>query len=229
MLKSLDFINNTELFSPGSDTDSKQYSSLVDSWFGFRVQEVEALLNKDPSKKFKMGIGDSEKWIGLHPDTLQTPYDEFSYFFKLIKGFPIHSVVDFGAGYGRLGIVSHAFFPGSMFTGFELVRERVEEGNRVFKVHKFGNCQLYCQDILEDAFSIPDADFYFLYDFSKPSDIRVILKKLIEKWRQKECFLLVKGAGVQSLISHKFPEFYSCFGVHRYGDLALYSSFCELS
>ena len=48
----------------------------------------------------------------------------------LLPELPRH-VVDLGAGYGRMDFVLKSLDPRIEFTGYELVKERVQEGNKI--------------------------------------------------------------------------------------------------
>src|SRR5690606_7300103 len=123
------------------------------------------------------------------------------------------TIVDLGAGYGRVGIVMNAIFPEANFIGYEILDLRLLEARRMFDLLELKNCEMRSQNILEKDFEIPKADVYFIYDFSDPHDLKVILKRLSAKLRKERFFIVAKGEGVRSLIQLKFPEFWVCHGV----------------
>lgn len=217
--------------------DPRKFSRNLDKDLGFKISKIERKLltkyrafnkNIDDSNKKKHFAG-TETWIGLHPQVLQTPYSEITHFFSYLRNQEISSVVDFGAGYGRIGIVLSALYPKARFIGFEIVKERCDEGSRVFKTLGLDNCKIQNINILEEDFIVPKADIYFIYDFSDPHDLRIILKKLSSKLYKEPFYLVAKGEGIRSLIQLKYPEFWNCNGAVHEENWSLYSSMSDLS
>jgi hypothetical protein len=189
-------------------------SPEIDQYFGLSVNEIEQSLYHaakslrpcgDLSNLSHVLHGGHQTWIGLEPETLQTPYQELLKICQHLQPKENQLMVDLGAGYGRLGLVLHHLYPGVIFKGYELVPERVAEGNRVFKKLNCDQAKLYTQDLTEQFFEIPNADFYFIYDFGKVAHIRETLKQ-IEKFTDTDRFKVVaRGKGTRSIIEHEHP------------------------
>lgn len=230
-------IKNPNFFNKFSETSARSHSKELDKCLGLRIPKIEMNLVKEYRPYFmtedrsnkKQHYKGTETWIGLHPQVLQTPYSEICEFFKMLVEFDIRNVVDLGAGYGRIGIVANAFCDSLHFTGYEILPERLDEANRIFDLLELENCKMINENILEDTFELPDADLYFIYDFSNPLDLRVILKKLSNRFFDKEFFFVAKGEGIRSLIQSKYPEFYATNGVIHSQNWSLYSSFVDLN
>lgn len=230
-------INQDDLSQFFAMKNSRSFSRELDKRLGFKISQIERKLLKkyrafdktiDDSNKKKHFLG-TETWIGLHPQVLQTPYSEITHFFSYLKGREINRVVDFGAAYGRIGVVLAALHPEAEFLGFEILESRFNEAKRVFSSLELENLSMSNQNILEESFEIPKADIYFIYDFSDPHDLRVILKKLSAKLFEDNFFLVAKGEGIRSLIQLKYPEFWSCNGVIHEEKWSLYSSVEDLA
>ena len=231
-------IINCENFNEFNHQENpRSFSQNLDKDLGYRISQIEKKLlkkyrafnkNIDHSNKKKHFAG-TETWIGLHPQVLQTPYSEITHFFSYLKNQKITNVVDFGAGYGRIGIVLSALYPNACFTGFEVVKDRSDEGERVFELLGLENCKIINTNILSEEFIVPKADIYFIYDFSDPHDLRVILKKLSNKLYKEPFYLVAKGEGIRSLIQLKYPEFWNCNGAVHEEHWSLYSSMSDLS
>ena len=215
--------SNPDFFASNKNKDSARHSENIDNLLGLQSLKIEKQLLK--ANKNQM----SNTWVGLHPQTLQTPYDEIYAFFMFLKEYNIESFVDLGAGYGRVAIVMNSFFPETSFIGYEIEESRVLEGRRVFELLKLENATLIEQNILDDEFDIPKADVYFIYDFSQSVvDLKKILNKLSNKISTDNFFLIARGKGVRSLIQEKFPEFWASFGVFHKENYSIYSSFVDM-
>lgn len=186
--------------------DWKLPSSEIDRLLGFRVPEIEnALLEKalvsDPQgNHHRWGAAlhsGNQTWVGLHPETIQTPYEELIRVCSELKLSPGEKVVDLGAGYGRLGVVLRELYPGVLFHGIEFVPERVEEGKRL-------GINLTQGDLTDVGFFPDSADHFFIYDFGKVPHIKALLEKLSVLADQKKFTVTGRGKGIRSLIAHEF-------------------------
>ncbi len=150
---------------------------------------------------------ETETWVGLHPQTLQTPYYEILDMLESLPARRIQKIVDLGAAYGRVGLVMQAVLPQASFCGYEIVEERVRLGQTLFDHLGLVQCSLKGQDILKDDFCFPDADAYFIYDFAGPELMRNILDKLQLIAMEKDIFVMARGQGILSLICQSYPIF----------------------
>lgn len=183
-------------------------SQVLDRHFGFRVLETErellvrarAVLPAGDHHSWGSALhSGNQTWVGLHPDSIQTPYSELHRMCReagIVSG---DHVVDFGAGYGRLGVILEKSFPGSTFHGIEYVPERVAEGKRAFP-----SLHLTQGDLTAEDFFPEEADHYFIYDFGKVPHIRRLLNQLSGIADRKSFTLTGRGNGIRSLIAHEF-------------------------
>lgn len=189
-------------------------STEIDALLGFRVEEIEESLLKralslDPSGNHhtwgsRIHAG-NQTWVGLHPESIQTPYAELFRILSRLNPDRGSKVVDFGAGYGRLGILLDRVYPGVIFHGIEFVPERVEEGKRVYRLHGMNPDNLSQGDLTAEDFFPEIADHYFIYDFGKIPHIRKLLNQLSQIADRKKFTITGRGKGIRSLISHEFP------------------------
>ncbi len=216
-ISNIDFHITEDMFTIPAGACPLTHSRQLDNFFGFQIPKIERKLLKkyrgydqkaDLSSR-RNHLEGSETWIGLHPQVLQTPYPEIHSFLNILKSFTPETIVDLGAGYGRMAIVLSQVIPDSKFIGYELMDVRREEGERVLNNLGLKNFTLKKQNIIEEGFKIPTADVYFIYDFSDPLDLRVILRKLSKKMETDKFFLVARGKGIRSLIQNKFKEFYA--------------------
>lgn len=186
--------------------DWKLPSSEIDRLLGFRVPEIEsalleeALVTDPQGNHHRWGAAlhsGNQTWVGLHPETIQTPYEELLRVCGQLKLSPGEKVVDLGAGYGRLGIVLRELYPGVHFHGIEFVPERVEEGKRL-------GINLTQGDLTAPEFFPEVADHFFIYDFGKVPHIRMLLEKLSVLADKKKFTVTGRGKGIRSLIAHEF-------------------------
>lgn len=189
-------------------------SPEIDQYFGLQVNDIEESLyhaaktlrpQGDLSNLGHVLHQGHQTWVGLEPETLQTPYQELVKVCHHLKPLSGQQMIDLGAGYGRLGLVLHHFYPGVLFKGYELVPERVVEGNRVFEKFNCDKAKLYTQDLTDREFKLPKADFYFIYDYGKVAHIRETLKQ-IEAFTDSGKFkVIARGKGTRSIIEHEHP------------------------
>lgn len=218
-------------------SDIRNHSEMIDRLLGYESNRIEQeLLDQyQPYNKPSVeGVPSSpyegtQTWIGLCPQALNTPYSEIVHSISYLKARAPKTVVDLGAGYGRVGVVLSSLLPDTKFIGYEVLSVRLREAERVFQKLGLKNCEMRCEDILDKEFRLPEAGVYFIYDFSDPHDLRVILKKLSAKLDRDKFFLIAKGKGIRSMIQLKYPEFWACNGAIHGKEWSIYSSYCDLN
>jgi hypothetical protein len=193
-----------EISSPQHDyQQSKEHSKHIDDLLEFKIDEIESSLINFKSDFQKLST--KKFWIGLDSQIFQTPYDELFMMAKFLKPSLGEVWVDLGAAYGRMGIVLELCFNEVSFIGYEMVLERVNEGNRIYQQLNLMKSQLLSADIAADDFLIPDADLYFIYDFGSREDIYKILEKLQTIARKKKVRVVARGRGIRQWILKDCP------------------------
>ena len=195
-------------------SELQERSRKLDEQFGFNVEKIENDLiseakevqpDGDKSTWGKAIHDGNQTWVGLNPDQLQTTYGEFYEICEQLDFSKIKTIVDIGAGYGRLGIVCSFFDEDVEFYGVEFVQKRVDEGNRIFQSLELKNCHLFQADLSSSDFQLQTADVYFIYDFGRIEQIDQILEKIGKLAYSREITVVARGRGTQSLIWSSHP------------------------
>lgn len=204
----------------------------VDLHFGYEVDRIERDLylsarNLRPEgnlSNLSHVLHDGHQtWVGLEPQVILTPYDELVMICHHLLPKEGETMIDLGAGYGRLGLVLHHLCPAVKFIGYELVRERVEEGNRIFQKENCRNAELFTTDLTATDFTLPEADYYFIYDYGKTEHIRKTLKQIEVMADRKNIKVIARGLGTRSIIEHEHPWLSQVYPVIREKNFAIYS------
>lgn len=80
------------------------------------------------------------------------------------------------------------------------------------------------KNVLDSDFELPDAEVYFIYDFSEQDDIYQILKKLILKTQNKLFYLITKGDRVDYLVENKFKHIWRLYKNLGSSEINIYTS-----
>ena len=231
MLETSALINHSVLENP-SGLHPRLHAKSLDKALGYKIPKIEVKLlqkyraydrHNDDSNK-KQHYKGTQTWIGLHPQALQTPYCDIYEALSLIKNLKIKHVVDIGAGYGRVGVVLSVLYPNAKFTGYEIVKQRQMEGNRVFKKLGVNNSEIELKNVLDLDFDLPEAEIYFIYDFSEQEDIFQVLQTLSLKTQNKIFYLITRGDRVDYLMKHKFKHVWRLHMSLNSSDLKIYTS-----
>lgn len=206
--------------------EKRKFSSEFDLALGFKIKKIEETLRAkalaiDPDSYFdKWGPllhQGAQTWVGLDFQILQCSYHDLYQIFITLKMKPHQKIVDLGAGYGRIGIFLHHFLPEASFLGIELVKERVDEANRIYDLYGLSNKTMEEGD-LSLLRELPSGDFYFIYDFGSEEHLLKILE-LFKKEPGKT--LIVKGQILRRLIE-KDPFFNEGLRIKKCEDVLVY-------
>lgn len=209
-------INHPDFFQTpkANDVIRRQHANMVDKILGFRLRYIEEMLiaearGFDPDGSHESWgpalHGGAQTWVGLDLQTLQTPYSEIMRILQLLKIKPYQHVVDLGAAYGRMGIVLGGVYSKNTFVGFEYVKARVDEGNRVYKELGLSRCQLLTQDLFAKDFELPEADIYFIYDYGQVEHIDHTLKQICAISQKRPVKVVVRGRFTRKIIADLHP------------------------
>jgi len=195
-----------------NDVIRRQHALMVDKILGFRVKYIEEMLIADARGFDPDGSHETwgpamhngvQTWIGLELQTLQTPYSELFRIIQLLKLRPYQHIVDLGAAYGRMGVVIGGLFIKNSFTGYEFVRARVDEGNRVYKELNMTRSKLIEADLAAKDFELPEADVYFIYDYGQVEHIDRTLNQIRSVSEKRPVKVVVRGKFTRRIIADR--------------------------
>ena len=207
-------IGHLEFFQTpkANDVIRRQHAQMIDKILGFRLRYIEEMLiaearGFDPDGSHETwgpsmheGV---QTWVGLELQTLQTPYSEILRILQLLKLRPYQHVVDLGAAYGRMGIIIGGLYLKNSFAGYEYVKARVDEGNRVFQELGLKRSQLHTQDLFASSFDLPEADIYFIYDYGQVEHIDRTLRQIEMMARTRPVKVVVRGKFTKRIIADR--------------------------
>lgn len=197
-----------------NDVIRRQHANMVDKILGFRVKYIEEMLVAEARGFEPEGSHETwgpslhngvQTWVGLELQTLQTPYSEIIRILQLLKIKPYQHIIDLGAAYGRMGVVIGGLYIKNQFTGYEYVKARVDEGNRVYKELGFNRVQLQTQDLFAKDFELPEADVYFIYDYGQVEHIDHTLKQIEQVAYKRPVKIVVRGKFTKRIIADRHP------------------------
>jgi hypothetical protein len=197
-----------------NDVIRRQHANMVDKILGFRLKYIEEMLVAEARGFEPEGSHETwgpslhqgvQTWVGLELQTLQTPYSEIMRILQLLKIKPYQHIIDLGAAYGRMGVVIGGLYIKNQFTGFEYVKARVEEGNRIYKDLGLNRVQLQTQDLFAKDFELPEADVYFIYDYGQVEHIDHTLKQVEQVAYKRPIKVVVRGKFTKRIIADRHP------------------------
>lgn len=102
--------------------------------------------------------------------------------------------IDLGAGFGRVGFIVGLLRPDVIFSGYEIVPERVDAVNAA--IQDFGlekSVKFFAQDLSKTDFVIPDADIYYMYDPFSVETYKHVLTQLSVIATRKKINIITSG------------------------------------
>lgn len=196
------------------------HAARVDAWLGLDTEATELAVGMTPGQ---------QNWAGLPIQALMTPYTELRFILEQLKPQPGETIVDLGAAYGRMGFVLARHFPRSRFIGYELDRARVAEGRR--GLEKFLSSvgvpetaiRLEVADLEDPRFRMPEAEYYFIYDYGTRAAIEKTLDDLRLLARNQAVTVVGRGRCARDTIERgqpwlsqvSEPEHFDHFSIYR--------------
>ncbi len=102
-------------------------------------------------------------WIGLHPKTLQGPWNHFNDLITKLNLPAGSTIADMGTAYGRFGFVVGQHFPKLNFVGYEYLEHRVAPSQKAAAELGFSNVRFVQADFSARDFKPVQADVFFTY------------------------------------------------------------------
>jgi len=209
-----------------SYTHEQIHSQRVDKHLGLQTIQTEEKISNQYAlneKRNSQGMP-TQYWIDLPVEALLTPYSEIREILEKLKPEPHQTVIDLGAGYGRMGFVLNKHYPDVFFKGYEVVSERVQEGLRVLKKHHCLNAELLHQDLTSPDFTLPKAQFYFLYDFGSRQAIQKNLKDLQVIAQTQSITVIGRGRSSRDTIEKGCPWLSQVHPPQHFEHYSIYNS-----
>ncbi len=207
-------VRTPSFFKKPKGIAAQTHAKMIDGILGFHIAKVERNLERKHCNYDKMYSSrrndqyiEHHTWIGLKPQVLLTPYSDFVDILNHLPLEQMTKVVDFGAAYGRLGIVMAAMAGQASFLGYEIVDKRIAEGMRLYSNLAIETASIVHQDITDESFDIPEADAYFVYDFGNNDDLKIILNKLLKVAESRSIRLIARGEFLREIIDSRYPSF----------------------
>lgn len=179
----------------------KRHSADVDLWLGLSAERIEAELIR--AKSYSDSHEDREFWIGTSAQIFQTPYTELREILETLQPAPGETIVDLGAGYGRMAHVLGRHFPGVEFHGYEFVRERCDEGRAAFSRRGLTSARLETKDVTTLDFSLESAKYYFIYDFGSRADVEKAIENMKTALSHRSIVVVARGGRTREIIDKK--------------------------
>ena len=191
----------------------------TDACFGLKTEQIEIeILHAGEFTR------DQQLWVGLPIKTLLTPYDEIEDLLCKLSPPDGTTIVDLGAGYGRMGLVMGKEFPAVNYIGYEYVALRVNEGMRCLTLWNFKNAQLICADLSAPDVKPHAAEYYFLYDFGTRAAIEKCLEDLRGIARAHSITVVGRGRASRDAIERRHPWLSQVVSPEHYGNYSIYRS-----
>jgi hypothetical protein len=202
-----------------SYAQAQAHAQQVDRWLGLRTAEIEASL------ALKRQLS-QQLWIGLPVTAMLTPYTELRRILATLEPAQGSTIVDLGAGYGRMGFVVTAHYPGVRFVGYEFVGERVEECRRCMKgdFAQKGDFDMIQADLASPGFAPIPADHYFLYDYGTREAIDKTLEDLRLIARARPITVVGRGRASRDAIERRQPWLSEIIAPQHFGHYSIYRS-----
>lgn len=201
----------------GDYLDFSLYRSfdLLDQIIGIDYQLEQTICFQDTEERIYAGAG-----VGV-----QSSYAMFLTTLSKLQLKGGSKVVDLGSGYGRFGFVIGLAYPELHFTGFEFVKERVIQANEIsknFGLNKMVN--FIEQDLSTEAFEIPQADLYYMYDPFLDTTYKSLFKKLDILAQSQKIQIATKGNANHWIQNRYRDHSWHLVAQFHYGNLCIYSN-----
>jgi hypothetical protein len=200
--------------------DAKNHAVLVDDYLGFECEHAESNIRHAGKNASEM----QQIWEHLSVQAMQTPYVEIRSILNLINPQPGETLVDLGAAYGRMGFVMAQHYPQTEFLGYEIELSRVQEAQRVMKLHNLDYSRIIAADLCAKGFQLPIADYYFVFDYGHERDVRRTLEDIKNVARTKEIQVIARGRLSRALIYEDHPWLYMIHEPRHYSHFSIFKS-----
>lgn len=149
---------------PLSWREQTRLDQMIDQVLGLKSDEVTRELQTKTDEEIREKYGQEQTWFKFGNRNLLTPYFEFQLALQHLDPKPGQKFVDLGSGMGRQGIYMGIMHPKVEFVGYEIVTERVKEGERVARELGLDSVRFVEQNMADKSFAPGPADFYYAFN-----------------------------------------------------------------
>jgi hypothetical protein len=199
--------------------EAQAHAACADLWLGLDTEAVEAQLPREQLEQ-----SGQELWFTRPAAVFLTPYVELRGLLARLGPVPGETVVDLGAGYGRLGFVIGRHHPDVRFVGYEFVRERVAAAQQALSRQAFTQAQVLQVDLTAPDFTPVDAEFYFLYDYGTRPAIAKTLEDLRHIAARRKVVVVGRGRACRDAIDRREPWLSDVIPPEHYPHYSIYRS-----
>ena len=177
-----------------SALDNYTFDAIADRILGYG--DLSQIENVRKDRMLESSSLDEASWSQpTSPDGYSSSYRPIKAILKASGMKDGDTFVDIGSSYGRVGCTVGVNFPNSRFLGFEIVRERVTEAQRVADFLQLHHVIYYHADVTADDFTIPEADWFFFFNPLNKEALVRILEKIYHSKGNREIHLIAKYTG----------------------------------
>jgi hypothetical protein len=171
-----------------SPDDTQVDEVLADEILGFREKEIEALRT---GKLNQWQFKGEEPWLGLPSPQILTPYFAFSTLLKELNPPSGATFAELGAGPGRGAVVIGRKRPDLKYIGYELLLERVEEGQAAIRFLQIRNARMLKQNLSDPHFLPEHADYFYIFNSFSEETFDKVYRDLGQLAKTKAIHVLV--------------------------------------
>jgi hypothetical protein len=106
---------------------------------------------------------------------------------------PGESLIDIGSGHGNPAIVLGLLNPKLEIRGYDIAQPKVDGANRLAHRYEVENANFIEQNLMDPAFQLPEADYYYLFNPSYENVIRRVAAQIRDYSRHRRIRVIVYG------------------------------------
>jgi uncharacterized protein len=137
---------------------------MIDTILGMDAEAVTRRIQGLSPDEIAQRFQGENTWYEYDNSLLLTPYFEFQLALEHLKPKAGQTFVDLGSGMGRMGLYMGMLHPGVRFHGYEIVGERVQEGERAAKELGLQGVHFHEQNMADPNWKPVAADYYYAFN-----------------------------------------------------------------
>ena len=182
---------NSDVFGEGYIKSA----SMIDKIVGYKdLATLEDGRNEDEVQELTETI---KCWGMRSKAGFSSHYEEIKQILRSIDLKDGDTFIDVGSSYGRVGSILGVNFPNVNFIGYEIVKPRLEEAQRIAESLQLKNVKYVHANLVLETFSFQKANWFLIYNIFDDDEITTqIIEKIAKtKEKEKEIHLIVKYTG----------------------------------